>query len=306
VSARGADTRDGSARRTRALQRSRTAEATAAIRACHFAYDTPLLFRDPFAIHLTSAGWRLVCRHRLLHRLIVRGLLRSLRPVHGWILVRDRLTDDLLTACAAAAVRQFVLLGAGFDTTALRRPPGTEAVRIYEVDQPATQAVKLARLAAISGARAAPDFEAVAVDFERERLGEALARSSFDPTQPALFAWQGVIYYLTTEAIRDTLREIARSAASGSELVFDFLLPHWTLEGNSGRVLSFARFYTARLGERYISYHSVEDIERLLAEAGFELVSIRLDRELEAAYLGGRADDLRVMRGFGIAHARKP
>lgn len=289
----------------RAHRGSRTAEATAAIRACHFAHDRPLLFRDPYALYLTSAGWRLLCRNRLLHRLIVRGLLGGLRPVHGWILVRDRVTDEHLEAAAAAGLGQFVLLGAGFDTTALRRPPGTEVMRIYEVDHPATQAVKLARVARLGAGVGRPVFEAVAIDFEQERLGSALARSSFQAAVPTLFAWQGVVYYLTDTAIRETLAEIARLAAPGSELVFDFLLPHWTLAAGSGRALSFARFYTARLGERYISHHSVADIEALLTAAGFEVLSIRLDHELEAQYLAGRDDDLRVMRGFGIAHARK-
>ncbi|MEX2479977.1 MAG: SAM-dependent methyltransferase [Gammaproteobacteria bacterium] len=284
---------------------SRTAEATAAIRACHYQHDQPHLFVDPYAVHLTSPVWRMVCRHRWLYRVIVRGLLAALRPVHGWILVRDRLTEEVLRSFANDGGRQFVLLGAGFDSTALRRPAWLHAVAIYEIDHPATQAVKLARIAALEGAAAAAEFEAIAIDFEHEGLGDGLARSNFDPATPALFAWQGVIYYLSSGAIKEILRELGTVAAPGSELLFDFLLPEWTLEAGSGRVLSFARLFTARLGERYVSYHTVEDVRALLAEAGFEVLSIRLDAELERAYLNDRADGLTVMRGFGIAHARK-
>jgi hypothetical protein len=70
-------------------------------------------------------------------------------------------------------------------------------------------------------------------------------------------------------------------------------------------VQSFARRFTARLGERYVSFHTPEEVRALLASAGFEVVDVHLDEALEATYLAGRSDGLTAMRGFGIAHARK-
>ncbi|MBX9607332.1 MAG: SAM-dependent methyltransferase [Gammaproteobacteria bacterium] len=280
---------------------SRTAEATAAIRACHLRHDRPLVFEDPWAEHFTSRLWRTVARSWLLHRTIVRGLLRGLRPVHGWILVRDQLTVDELRRFVAAGGGQYVLLGAGFDSIALRRPVWLDGVRIFEVDHPATQAVKLARMAAGGASLPLPDFEAVPVDFERERL----AASSFDDTKPTFFAWQGVIYYLSAAAIEATLEDVARVAAPGSELLFDFLLPGFALDRGEGRALSLARLVTARMGERYISYHTPEQLAVLLERAGFELVEVSRDADLAARYCAGRGDDLTVMHGFGIARARR-
>lgn len=284
---------------------SRTAEATAAIRACHLRYDQPLVFEDAFAEHLTSPLWRAVACNPLLYYPIVRGLLRGLRPVHGWILTRDQLTMDDLEAFVAAGGRQYVLLGAGFDSIALRRPAWLDGVRVYEVDHPATQAVKLERMAARGARLPLPDFEVVPVDFERERLAERLAQSSFLPSERAFFAWQGVIYYLSAPAIESTLAHVARSAAPGSELVFDFLLPGFARNRARGHALSLARLVTARMGERYISYHTPEDLETLLERAGFELLGIQRDVDLEARYCAGRSDDLSVMHGFGIARARR-
>lgn len=283
---------------------SRTAEVTAAIRASHLLYDAPTLFEDRFALALTSPMWRTVCRHRWLHDLIVRGLMKSLRPVHGWILARDFMTESCLQQFIAAGHNQFVLLGAGFDSTALREPPWLNGVRVIEVDHPATQAVKLARISRL-GHQLNDQFEAVAVDFEHEGLASALTRSSFDRTAPALFAWQGVIYYLTDAAIRDTLGGVAEVAVPGSELLFDFLLPEQQTADADRRVLSLARMVTARMGERYISYHSVDDVTALLDEAGFDVIEVALGRDLEARYCAGRDDDLSVMRGCGIAHARR-
>ena len=284
---------------------SRTAEATAAIRACHLRHDRPLVFEDPWAEHFTSPLWRTVARSWLLHRTIVRGLLRGLRPVHGWILVRDQLTVDELRRFVDGGGGQYVLLGAGFDSIALRRPAWLRGVRIFEVDHPATQAVKLARMAANGAPLPLPDFEAVPVDFERERLAERLAVSSFDAGRPALFAWQGVIYYLSAAAIEATLEDVARVAAPGSELLFDFLLPGFALDRGEGRALSLARLVTARMGERYISYHTPEQLAMLLERAGFELVEVSRDADLAARYCAGRGDDLTVMHGFGIARARR-
>lgn len=284
---------------------SRTAEATAAIRACHLRYDVPLVFADPYAAQLTSPLWRAVASSPLLYWPIVRGLLGALRPVHGWILVRDQLTVDDLEAFVSRGGRQYVLLGAGFDSIALRRPAWLAGVNIIEVDHPATQAVKLARMAAGGARLPLPDFEAVPVDFEKENLSDGLARSSFDANAPCFFAWQGVIYYLTAGAIADTLAHIAAMSAPGSELVFDFLLPGFALQQGRGHVLSLTRAVTARMGERYISYHTPEELEGLLAKVGYELVDVQRDVDLQARYCAGRKDDLTVMHGFGIARARK-
>lgn len=284
---------------------SRTAEATAAIRACHLAHDRVHLFVDPYAEHLTSRLWRAVCRSRLLHGLVVRGVLAALRPVHGWILVRDRVTEDALDAFLAGGGTQFVLLGAGFDTTALRRATPDGDLRVFEVDHPATQAVKLARIARLGIDPSRCGLEPVAIDFEHEGLVAGLARSSFEPARPALFAWQGVVYYLSAAAIRRTLEDIAALAAPGSELMFDFLLPRGDLGPSRGRVQALADRFTARLGERYVSYHSPHEIEVLLDACGFEVLSLRLDRELERDHVRAHGVELPVMEGFGIVHARR-
>ncbi len=288
---------------------SRSAEATAAIRASHLLYDNPHIFVDPYAVELTSTLWRTVCRNRLLHWAVVRGLLGQLRPVHGWILVRDQITQDRLHDFVDRGFDQYVLLGAGFDSIALRRPSWLRQTHIIEIDHPATQSVKLARVAAIAATSELGNFEAVAMDFEHDRLTTTLDRSRYSRARPAFFAWQGVIYYLTDAAIRDTLSAIAEVAAPGSELMFDYLLPEHasgaasSTAGNS--VLALARLFTSRMGEHYISYHTPAAIETLLEQHGFDVVKLFSDSQLAATYCGKRGDGLSVMPGFGIALARR-
>ena len=284
---------------------SRTAEATAAIRAGHYLYDRPVIFADPYALNLTSPMWRAICSHPMLYWSIVRGLFGKLRPVHGWILVRDQVTEEKLKAFVAAGEVQYVLLGAGFDSIALRRPPWLEGVHIIEVDHPATQTVKLERIAHIAASRVDTAFEAVPIDFERQSLVDGLAGSSFDTTKKTFFAWLGVIYYLSDAAIAETLAGIAAISPPGSELILDFLLPEHELARGTGNVRSLTHRVTSRMGETYISFHTPESLAALFERAGFALVDLMSDRELEARFCAGRADDLSVMRGFGIAHARR-
>ena len=87
--------------------------------------------------------------------------------------------------------------------------------------------------------------------------------------------------------------------------MFDFLLPGFALQQGRGHVLSLTRAVTARMGERYISYHTPEQLEALLSAVGFDLIDIQRDVQLEKRYCADRCDGLSVMHGFGIARARK-
>ncbi len=166
---------------------SRTAEFVAAVRAAHRLYDRPLLFEDSFAIQLTSARWRIICKNRLLHWLVMKKILGALRPLHGQILARSRYAEDHLDEAFSAGVRQYVLIGAGLDSFALRRQDVISSLKVYELDHPATQRAKRERLAQLR-IPMPTNLEFVPVDLERETIAQALARSSYSPTSRAFFS----------------------------------------------------------------------------------------------------------------------
>src|ERR1700744_4252855 len=60
---------------------------------------------------------------------------------------RSRFIEDLVAEQAARGTGQYVLLGAGLDTFAQRRPDVAARLRVFEVDQPGPQAWKRRRLA---------------------------------------------------------------------------------------------------------------------------------------------------------------
>ena len=142
------------------------------------------------------------------------------RGVATYIGLRTAYIDDAVVRAADEGIAQIVILGAGYDSRAWRlaRP----ALRFFEIDHPATQARKRARLARLElPARAAM----VAVDFAVDPLGPALVAAGFDPARPALFVWEGVSMFLSPAAVRTTTAAVRALAAPGSRIVADFNYP---------------------------------------------------------------------------------
>jgi methyltransferase (TIGR00027 family) len=163
-------------------------------------------------------------------------------------------------------VRQLVVLGAGLDTYAYRNPLG-EALRMFEVDHPATQAWKLRRLAE-AGIPVPANLAHVPVDFERADLAEALAGAGFDPAWPAFFSWLGVVPYLTGEAVFSTLGWIA-SLPGGAQVVFDYGNP--AAPGAAADREALAR-RVAAVGEALKSEFETGELHARLAGLGFQVV----------------------------------
>jgi methyltransferase (TIGR00027 family) len=137
------------------------------------------------------------------------------------MIIRTRFIDDALARAIADGATQVVVLGAGFDSHAYRCGPLLAGARIFEVDRPATQALKKQRVNEILGGPPA-NLTYVAVDFQHEDLATVLTRQGYDATQRTFFIWEGVTMYLVEAAVRETLRFVG-SHPPGSGIVFDFV-----------------------------------------------------------------------------------
>lgn len=135
---------------------------------------------------------------------------------------RSRYTEDSLLKAVGEGVKQYVILGAGMDTFAFRRPELMEKLQVFEVDHPATQAFKRQRLTEL-GWETPKQLYFVPVDFTRQRLDEELKNSLYDSKAPSFFNWLGVTYYLPRETVFNTLRTVAGIAPKGSTIIFDYL-----------------------------------------------------------------------------------
>ncbi len=224
-------------------------------------------------------------------------------PSYGTVILRARYAEDALADAVGRGVRQYVIVGAGMDSFALRRPQFAEAVEVFEVDHPATQEFKVARLAGCEVSMPA-GVHLVAADLSETGLDVALAGSPFRGDRPAFFSWLGVSGYLTRAANMATLRAVASSAPGGSELVFSYLdLRLLDGEEKDGRMQQ-VRASLASAGEPWISGFDPERLGEDLSEVGLELLENLGPAELRARYCQSRSDELHPSPGAHLARAR--
>ena len=268
---------------------SRTALGVAALRAAHRALDAePWILDDTIAARLLgpAAASKLLDREWLQHP--------AARALRAHVLLRSRVAEERLEAAAAAGVRQGVILGAGFDTFAYRQPAWASALRIFEVDHPASQADKQARILA-AGLEPPPNLVHAPIDFETTTLGEGLRRAGFDAAAPAFFSWLGVTMYLTQPAIEAVFRFVG-ALPRGSRMVLTFAQPE---DGGTSALADMA----ASVGEPWITRFTPEDLRASLHASGFTTVDILAPEEARERYFRGRADGLPAPRRASIAYA---
>jgi methyltransferase (TIGR00027 family) len=262
-------------------QPSRTALGAAGLRAAHQVLDGAAIFADPLALRILGADADALVREAQAEADPFRQRLR------WFVAIRSRIADDALAAAIERGVRQLVVLGAGLDTTAYRAPP-SQGLRMFEVDHPATQAWKRARLTEADIALPAA-LTFVPVDFERQTLAEGLAAAGFDCTQQTFFTWLGVVPYLSDEAIFATLGFIA-GLSGGAHVVFDYINPAASVTEPGRRAAHEAvAARVAAMGEQLRNHFESDVLHARLKALGFRDVEDLGWAEISARFFPGRA-----------------
>jgi methyltransferase (TIGR00027 family) len=208
------------------------------------------------------------------------------------IVARARFIEDLVEEQAGLGVSQYVILGAGLDSFAQRRPELASGLKVFEVDQAANQAWKRQRLMDLGfGVPAWLRF--VPVDFEAGgSWWDGLTAAGFDASRPAVMASTGVSMYLTKDAIAATLRQIA-TLAPGSTLAMSFILPIELADPEERPGYEAAARGARASGTPFISYFAPQEMLTLTREAGFKEVKHISASDLTQRYFAGRTDGLR-------------
>jgi methyltransferase (TIGR00027 family) len=208
------------------------------------------------------------------------------------IVARARFIEDLVTEQANRGISQYVILGAGLDTFAQRRPEIAFRLRIFEVDQLVPQAWKRQRL--IELGYGIPDWlRLVPVDFEAdESWWERLKAAGFNPSRPAVVASTGVSMYLTKDAITATLRQVA-ALAPGSTFAMTFLLPLELADSEVRPGLQMAEKGARASGTPFLSFFTPAEMLALAREAGFRDAQHISAATLAQRYFADRTDGLR-------------
>jgi methyltransferase (TIGR00027 family) len=261
-----------------------TAVRVALWRALHLEVDPPPhVFEDEIGLKLAAPadGWR-----------SRPDMSPFTRPFRASILARARFIEDLVAEEAARGVGQYVILGAGLDTFAQRRPEFASHLLVFEVDRPTAQAWKRQRL--IDVGLGIPTFlRFVPVDFEAgDAWWDRLAGSGFDSSRPAVVASTGVSMYLTSDAIAATLRQVA-ALAPGSTFAMSFMLPIEMTDPEIRFAIERAAEGARASGTPFISFFTPKEMLALAREAGFRDVQHVSAAALAERYFAGRTDGLR-------------
>ena len=262
-----------------------TAVRVALWRALHLEVDPPPhVLEDEIGLKLAAPddGWR--------HRPDMDPHFTS--RFRASIVARARFIEDMVVEQAGRGVGQYVILGAGLDSFAQRRPEIASSLKVFEVDPPGPQAWKRRRL--IELGFGIPEWlRLVPVDFEAgDAWWQRLAAAGFDSGQPAIVASTGVSMYLTKDAIMATLRQIA-ALAPGSMLAMTFLLPLELADPEVRSGLQLAEKGARASGTPFISFFTPTEMLALAREAGFREVQHVSAATLAQRYFAGRTDGFR-------------
>ncbi len=219
------------------------------------------------------------------------------------ILARARFIEEVVVEQAALGVGQHVILGAGLDTFAQRRPEVASRLQIHEVEQAGTQAWKRQRLREL-GYETPAWLHFVPVNFETQSWRQELANAGFDAGRPAVVASTGVSMYLTREANEATLREIA-SLAAGSVLVMSFLVPPELVEAEVRAGVETSARGARAAGTPFVSFFRPEEMVSVARAAGFKDVHVVSGDMLNHRYFANRKDGLRTSNGEQLLVARR-
>jgi len=268
-----------------------TAVRVALWRAMHLEFDSPpYLLSDKIGLQLANPAdnWQERPDMNPDHTSRFRAAIVS----------RARFIEDLVINQAEKGLQQYVILGAGLDTFAQRRSDHLSDLQIYEIDKPETQQWKQQRLTALQY-DLPESLHFIPVDFETESWWNNLLASEFNPNLPSLVSSIGVSQYITKQATKEVLHNVA-SLVSGSTLIMTFFLPFDLIDPIDQPLQQFAEKGAKASGTPFISYYTPEEIMDLARQAGFNEVEVISKADLVERYFSRRADDFEPASGEDI------
>ena len=214
---------------------------------------------------------------------------------------RARYAEDSLLAAIDRGVKQYVILGAGLDTFALRQENLPEDVVIFEVDHPATQAFKLERFQQL-GIEIPANVQFVPVDFNQDSLHDALRNGGFDEQKLSFFSLLGVSMYLEKKNFYDILTLVSEMSVNGSSFIFDYLDDTAFDDQKASKKLIQMRQITAMTGEPMVTGFDPFELDRELQDCHMLVYENLSPANIEEWYFAGREDGLHAFDHFHFAH----
>lgn len=257
---------------------------------------------DPYAVHFVDPETLSFARKnpekakamREHYELLFPGLASSIRA-------RVRYFDDFAKASIEDGLEQLVLLGAGYDTRAYRIK-GLNEIKVFEVDHPKTQDVKIEKIKKIFGSLPG-HVVYVPVDFESEDLGQKLLEKGYIKSQKTLFIMEGLLMYIPPKTVDEMLSFIVKNSGKGSSIIFDYY-PQSVVDGtNELEVAKNILNYVIQQGEPLLFGIKEGEVEAFLAQRGFSKIQNVTSEDYKRTYFHGTNKDRAVCNLLYFAHA---
>lgn len=219
------------------------------------------------------------------------------------VIARTRFIDDCLEVAVEEGLEQLVVLGAGYDTRALRFERLKGNVAVFELDHPATQKTKLKRYR--QNLRTIPDHIVfIPVNFEKEEFDQKLFDHGYSSKMKSFFIWEGMTYYVPASAIDKTLSFISDNAPEGSSVVFDYIPP--AVANGTSHLMGAVdlRASLKKLGEEFVFGIDPDSIKKFLIKRGFDLVKNLTAKDCRQLYFKESNRNRRVSDMFVFAQAK--
>ncbi|WP_368935093.1 class I SAM-dependent methyltransferase [Alcaligenes faecalis] len=269
---------------------SQSAFRVATARALHQLLDQQRILEDPFA--LGCLGPQKAAELMLDPDQYNDVSGRSLR---AGIVVRSKFAEDHLLKAVTLGCRQYVVIGAGLDTWALRTAQSLPAVNVFELDQPAMQVWKR-QVYADNGWETPDRLHWISMDLRNVSIDSALRQGGIDMSVPMVVSALGVFVYLSPIAVEGVIHAM-RALPIGSSLVMDYRLSEQCLPPIERTIMQFTEHLMAAGGEPWCSSSTPEEIKALLEAAGFDVEEDLGPTELNNRYLARRRDGLQIAGG---------
>jgi methyltransferase (TIGR00027 family) len=261
-------------------------------RICYDPYA--IYFVDPKTLEFAARNPEKVKEMKEHYESLFPGLGNSIRA-------RVRYFDDFAKSEVDQGIEQLVILGAGYDTRAYRIK-GLERIRVFEVDHPATQAIKQEKIKSIFG-QVPKNVAYVPVDLLENHLEKMLLENGYDKSKKSLFIMEGLVMYIPAKAVDDLLSFIVRRSAKGSKIIFDYY-PQSLVDGTSNlQAATNVRKYVEEQGEPLLFGIKEGEAVAFLSERGFSQIADVSSKDYHKAYFHGANKDRAVSNLLYFAHA---
>jgi methyltransferase (TIGR00027 family) len=261
-------------------------------RICYDPYA--IYFVDPETIEFARKNPEKTKEMRDHYERLFPGLGNSIRA-------RVRYFDDFVKASIDEGLEQLVILGAGYDTRAYRIE-GLKRIRVFEVDHPGTQGLKVEKIEKIFG-RLPGHVVYVPVDFELEDIGHKLLDNGYNNSQRTLFIMEGLVMYIPPKSVDEILSFISRNSGKGSSIIFDYY-PQSTVDGTSeSESAKNIREFVVQQGEPLKFGIEEGMVDTFLAQRGFSKIHNVTCDDYKKAYFHGKNENRDVSSLLLFVHA---